>query len=268
MLRLGWFSTGRGEGSRGLLRTVMEQVLSGGLQARILFVFCNREPGEHEGSDRFMEMVKGYGLPLLTLSSRRFKRERGAEAFAQVREDYDREVARLIAPFDPDYCVLAGYMLIASEELTARYPMLNLHPAPPGGPAGTWQEVIWHLIREGAREGGAMVHLATPEVDRGPVVAYCTYPVRGPAFDPLWEEVRGRPVEELQASPGEGLPLFQAIRREGLRRERPLLVETLRALAQGRVRVERGRVVDGQGNPIPGLCLNREVEAWLARGAS
>ena len=51
MLRLGWFSTGRGEGSRGLFTCVKDAIDRGELDAEISFVFCNREAGEHAGSD-------------------------------------------------------------------------------------------------------------------------------------------------------------------------------------------------------------------------
>ena len=53
MLNIGWFSTGRGEGSRGLLRFVQERIDRGLLDARIQFVFSNRDRGQALGSDRF-----------------------------------------------------------------------------------------------------------------------------------------------------------------------------------------------------------------------
>jgi len=62
-------------------------------------------------------------------------------------------------------------MLIVSEELCQKYDMINLHPAPPGGPTGSWQEVIWTLIQNKADTAGAMIHLVTPELDRGPALA-------------------------------------------------------------------------------------------------
>ena len=46
MLKLGWLSTGRGEGSRGFLRYVHDGIERGELDAGIQFVFSNREPGE------------------------------------------------------------------------------------------------------------------------------------------------------------------------------------------------------------------------------
>ena len=260
VLKVGWFSTGRGEGSLGLLRTVLDAIWSGELQAQMEFVFSNREPGEAEGSDRFFHQVRDLGVPLVTLSSQRFRREQGGGPFSRHRKHYDREAMRLLEPYRPDLCVLAGYMLITAEELCNRYTMLNLHPALPGGPVGTWQDVIWRLIAESAGEAGSYVHLATEDLDRGPVLTYCSFPVRGGEFEALWQQIEGRSVEELRASEGEEQPLFRLIREEGVKRERPLVLETLKAFAEGWVRVVERRVVDGAGNPIDGLCLNEPIE--------
>ena len=262
MLRLGWFATGRGEGSRGFLNLVQGHIASGSLDAPIEFVFSNREHGEAEGSDTFFRLVEGYGLPLITLSSRRYRREHGGGPMSAHRDGFHSEVMRLISGFSPDVCVLAGYMLIASAEMCRRYSMVNVHPSLPRGPAGTWQEVIWELIGQGARESGVMVHVATEELDAGPVLTYCSYPIRGGGFDRLWQVAEGRSVEELRAE-GEEQPLFGKIRQEGLRRERPLLLETLRAISDGRLRISRGRVFNAEGEPVSEMCLNEEVALQL-----
>ncbi len=262
MLRLGWFSTGRGEGSRGLLRFVQARIQSGDLEATIEFVFSNREAGEAEGSDEFFRMVRGYGIPLVSLSSQRYRREHGGGPFARHRLPFHREVMRLIAGFDPHMCVFAGYMLFTGEEMPRRYMIINPHPAPPGGPAGTWQEVIWALIEQGAAESGVRVHVVTEVLDGGPVLAYCTFPIRGRRFAPLWRQVAGRPMEEIR-SQGEEQPLFRLIRQEGMKRERPLLLEAIRALAEGRVSIANGRVLDAEGLPLAGECLNEQVERYL-----
>ena len=52
MYRLGWFSTGRGQGSRGLLREMQDKIQSGGIEAEIEFVFCSRDPGGRPGGYR------------------------------------------------------------------------------------------------------------------------------------------------------------------------------------------------------------------------
>ena len=180
MLTVGWFSTGRGEGSLGLLRFIQERISLGDIDARIQFVFSNREPGEAEGSDRFFQQVRDYNIPLVNFSSQRFRRQRGGR-FADHRPEYDREVMARLGESSPDVCVLAGYMLIVGSEMCRRYTMLNLHPALPTGPAGTWQEVIWELIESRADRTGAMVHLATEELDNGPVIAYFHLPHCGGA---------------------------------------------------------------------------------------
>ena len=260
---MGWFSTGRGEGSLGLFEHVYGRMHSGEIDARIQFVFSNREPGEGEGSDRFFQRVKSYGLPLVTVSSMKFRREVGGR-FTEHREEYDHRVMDALHGFEPDVCALAGYMLIMSGAMCRRYTMLNLHPALPGGSVGTWQDVIWDLIDSRATFTGSMVHLATEELDRGPVVAYCTLPIVGGLFDQLWTEIAGRALEDLKAESGEELPLFKLIRQEGYRREPWLLGATLKAIAEGRTTLQGGRVYDREGMPSTGLCLDEEVERALS----
>src|SRR3990170_2338003 len=145
MLRLGWFSTARGPTSRKLLAAAWDEIAIGRLRAQIDVVFCNREPGEDPQTDVFLEQVRGYGLPLVTLSTRRFRGERGesparpGEPLPQWRREFDREAIRLLEPYQFDLGMLAGYMLIATDILCRRYDLLNLHPAAPDGPPGTWQ---------------------------------------------------------------------------------------------------------------------------------
>jgi phosphoribosylglycinamide formyltransferase-1 len=282
LLDLGWFSTGRDRAAADLLEVVAGEIESGRLACRLRYVFCNRAPGESPPSDAFQALVHRLGLPLLTLSSRAFAPElwdegrREPEARRRWRLAYDREVERLIAPFSCPVVVLAGYMLVLGEELCRSHHFLNLHPAMPGGPVGTWQEVIWELLLTRAEEAGAMMHLVTPELDRGPAVSYFSFSLRGPEWDGLWreweaDEERTRAwlaVHGRGATPGPEERLFWAVREHQTRRELPLLVLTLDSLARGEVRLENGRVLDRGGRELArGRCLNREVEAWLAQRA-
>lgn len=269
-LSLGWFSTGRGSTSRKLLAAANDEISLGRLDARIAVVFCNREPGEDENTDAFLEQARGYGIPLICLSSRDFRRRLGekpvrkGESLPEWRREYDREVMRLLAPYPFELGVLAGYMLIFCEEAASRYNLLNLHPAAPGGPKGIWQDVIWQLIEERAERAGVMMHLATAELDEGPPVTYCTYSIRGPAFEHLWGAVEALTIEEIKRNEGESNALFLEIRRHGVAREIPLVIETLRAFADGRVRIEDKHVVDGAGRPIAGYDLTDEIERAVA----
>ena len=263
MLNIGWFSTGRGEGSRGLLDFVQQRLIETGADARISFVFSNRERGEAEGSDEFFKLVDGYGIPLVSHSSSAFRKAIGGR-FSAHRDEFDQQVMDKLADREADICVLAGYMLIVGGKMCRQYPLLNLHPALPDGPTGTWQEVVWSLIEAKASETGAMVHLATEEVDRGPVISYVTVPITGPGFDQHWESLKGKDLEQIKETEGEDYALFQAIRREQYQREPYLLFETLRAVSQGEVLVRAGQVLDASGAPLPGsmpngLCLDRQI---------
>ena len=270
-LRVGWFSTGRGEGSRRLLAAAVDAIRRGELDAEIAFVFCNRERGEYEATNGFLDLVALFGIPSLALSSRRFRREqagalsRPGEPLPSWRTEYDRRVAELLAPHPFDIGVLAGYMLVFTREIVDRYPLLNLHPAQPGGPTGTWQEVIWQLIDSKAERSGVMIHLATEELDRGPPMAYCIYSLRGPDFDPLWQKLGSRSAAEVQEAEGEDNALFREIRHQGAARELALVVATLRKFAQGRLRIAEGRLVDATGQELPGgLDLTTEIDAAAA----
>ncbi|MFC1984130.1 phosphoribosylglycinamide formyltransferase [Chloroflexota bacterium] len=270
MYQLGWFSTGRDKAARDLLETVHNSIKQGEIEAEIDFVFSNREPGEAEESDLFSKLVEDYHIPLICLSYQKFKASKGASSSGQIevlpqwRLDYDMEAMNRLQGFHPDLCVLAGYMLIVGREMCQRYNMINLHPAAPGGPAGTWQEVIWQLIDNKAHETGVMMHLVTPELDKGPPVAYCTFPIRGKPFDKYWNEIERYPLSEVKKREGERNPLFKLIREHGLAREFPLIVSTLKAFSQGKIKITADKkVVDVEGRPINGYNLTNEINKQI-----
>jgi len=271
VLRIGWFATGRGEGSQKLLRSAVEAIREGRLNAEIAFVFSNRERGQFETTDLLFDQVQSYGIPLATLSDSRFRREHGGQVaragqpLPAWRTEYDRRVAAMLAAYDYDIGMLAGYMLIATPPLLDAHPLLNLHPAAPGQPAGTWQDVTWKLIEQRVDHGGVRIHLVTPALDEGPIVTYCTYPLRGATIDLLWRGVENRTVDEIRESDGESNPLFQELRRRGAARELPLVVETLRAFADGRLRLEDGRIMAGDTKIVGGYDLTPEIEGSLAK---
>ncbi len=258
MYEIGWFSSGRDAAARELLLSVHNALAESKLPAHIHFVFSNQEPGESAESDEFFKLVKDLGLELACFSSAGFEpamRKKGLhdpEVMATWREDYDREVLRLLAPYQPRIIVLAGYMLIVSGILCDFYTMLNLHPAKPGGPKGTWQEVIWQLIEQQADEAGVMIHLVTPELDEGPPIAHCSFPIRGDGFDDLWIalDMDRLVLEQIKADEGEAQPLFAEIRRQGVKRELPLLTKTVLEFARGNLQLKEDRVFY-QGKPCP-----------------
>ncbi len=266
--KLGWFSTARGGGSRALLKTANDCIRNGDVKAEIDFVFCSRDPGESAETDIFLERVKSYGIPLVCFSYQKFKAKFGSRAKVGTippwRLEYDREIMQRLEGFHPDLCVLAGYMLVVGPELCTRYNMINLHPAAPEGPKGTWQEVIWHLINTKARTTGVMMHLVTPELDRGPVVAYCTFSIRCERFDSLWRNVEWYP-EDTPESQAARNALFDTIRKHGLAREFPLITTTIKAFSEGKIKITPDKnVVDARGKTIAGYDLTKEIDARIS----
>ena len=278
MLKFGWFSTGRGEGSRRLLQAVQQSISNGDIDGKIDFVFCNREPGESEQTDMFFKLVQSYGIPLVCFSSKKFKERLPANSNsrqeppinsasphnsspdAPAKENpsqqrwrilYDREIDTRIKKFAPDICVMAGYMLILGEELCQQYTMINIHPAPPEGPVGTWKEVMWKLIEQKAEQAGAMMHLVTPELDRGPVISYCSFPIKGLPFDSYW-----------QKDDRDGL--FALIRQHELAREFPLIISTIKALSHGDIGIKGNMVIDAHGKPVKGYDLSKIIDKLVA----
>jgi phosphoribosylglycinamide formyltransferase-1 len=268
--KIGWFSTGRGQGSRGLLRAVQDAIASGELDAEIEFVFCSRDRGETEATDGYLDMVEGYGIPLVSFSYQIYRAVRDmpdpdpSKPLPEWRLDYDREVMKRLERFHPDLCVLAGFMLITGPEMCIKYDIINLHPASPDGPAGTWQQVIWKLIETGAARSGVKMHVAIPELDAGLTATYCLYSIHGEPFDRYWEEIKGKSVDEIRREQGIENPLFKTIRQHGYVRELPLVVATIRAFSRGLVQITPDkRVADAEGRPIPGYDLTAEIDEMV-----
>jgi phosphoribosylglycinamide formyltransferase 1 len=278
-MRIGWLSTGRDPAARTLLSEVVRRAARDGIELDIPVVFCNHEQGESTESDQFLELAGRLGLPVATLSSaaswqgwldrrddldrRRFPNRKAVRE--GWRDEYHDQVTEVLAAYQVDLLVLAGYMLITSAAMCERFVILNLHPALPGGPQGTWQDVIWQLLADEAYETGAMMHVATAELDRGPVVAYCSFPIIGFRYDRLWYAFRKKRdalgLDGLKAAEGEGEPLFAEVRRQGERREIPLLYHTVRTFAQEQLIVRNGEIIEVSAH-LP-LALNDEVEAEL-----
>jgi folate-dependent phosphoribosylglycinamide formyltransferase PurN len=203
-----------------------------------------------------MKLVNSYSIPIICVSSNKYKQENTGD----WRAKFEEEVIEKLEPYPFDLGVLAGYMLVLGKDMCSKYPMINLHPAAPGGPIGTWQEVIWNLIGTKAKETGSMMHLVTPILDGGPTVSYCKFSIRGKPFDRYWDEIKKLPLYEIQKHEGERNPLFTEIRRHGAAREIPLIISTIKAFSEGKIKIDGNRVVDIKGKPIKGYDLTKEID--------
>lgn len=259
-MRIAWLTTGRGPGSYGALEYLIE-ALEGGLPVEIAVVFINRDRGEAEATDRLIEMLEANAIPVETMSSVAFRKARGGkigrpgEPLQPWRFEYDAEVTRILSGYDFELGVMFGYMLIATEPLFSRFAFINDHPALPDGPIGTYQEVITELMRTNALESGCMMNLVTGDVDRGPAISFCRFPIRDAANEPAWDALGASQLQAASLEEVMAMPLYADIRARGVARERPFLVETLRAVASGTLTVPPPEPAD----------LTEAVEAAVAR---
>jgi phosphoribosylglycinamide formyltransferase 1 len=93
------------------------------------------------------------------------------------RDAYDAALAARLEAFEPDLLLLAGFMRILGDDFTRRHAgrLVNIHPSllPAFGGLHTHRRAL----QEGVRIHGATVHLVTPSLDHGPIIAQAAVPV-------------------------------------------------------------------------------------------
>ena len=107
------------------------------------------------------------------------------------REEYDVALLALMADYQPDLVVLAGFMRILSADLVRHFAgrMINIHPSL----LPKYQGLHTHqrAIDDGEREHGASVHFVTEELDGGPVILQARVPIfEGDSADEVAARVR------------------------------------------------------------------------------
>jgi phosphoribosylglycinamide formyltransferase-1 len=154
-----------GHGSN--LQAILDACAAGELNAQVAAVISNQ--AEAFG----LERARRARVPVVHCPQRP----------AQARQDYDARLANLVATFEPDWVVLAGWMRLLTSPFLDRFPgrVINLHPALPGAFPGTHAiERAFEAFRRGEiAQTGVMVHLVPDEgVDSGPVLAQAVVEIR------------------------------------------------------------------------------------------
>jgi len=102
------------------------------------------------------------------------------KAFAS-REAFDGALMQRIDAYDqpgePVLVVLAGFMRILSDSFVNHYAgrLVNIHPSLL--PAFAGLKTHQRAVDAGCKVAGATVHLVTPELDHGPILAQAVVPV-------------------------------------------------------------------------------------------
>jgi phosphoribosylglycinamide formyltransferase-1 len=249
MKRIGWFTTARGPGSFNLFSSMLRRMESGDIDAMLSFVFINRDVKGNQYRTRMIAMAEERGIPVIILPSDTFMPELKEKDMGGWRDAYGELLRERIADHPMDFGVLAGYMLILDPETCRRYPLINLHPALPDTYKGTWEEIVGQVVDNGDARYGSTVHLCTPELDRGATIAFDSFPTERVIRAELGREGN-----------------VKAVRAEELRREAYLLMETIKLMVLGKVRIEAGVLVDEHGGKVRPVCLGAEIDRALDIG--
>jgi formyltetrahydrofolate-dependent phosphoribosylglycinamide formyltransferase len=153
-------------GSGTNLQAILDACAAGQLPAQVVAVIANK------ASAFGLERARRAGIPAVVKS----------KPTSQDRRQYDSELADLVASYQPDWVILAGWMRLLSSNFLNRFPnrVVNLHPALPGTFPGTHAiERAYQAWQQGQiTHTGVMVHLVPDEgVDDGPLLGQAIVPI-------------------------------------------------------------------------------------------
>jgi phosphoribosylglycinamide formyltransferase-1 len=210
LLKLGVLISGSGSN----LQSIIDQIERGVLNARIAMVVSNNP--EAYGLVR----AQKHGIPLVVLNHQDFEN----------REDFDRELLRVLQTAGVELVVLAGFMRILTAFFLRAFPdrIINIHPALLPAFPGT--HVQQKALDYGVRFSGCTVHFVDEDVDTGPIIIQAVVPV-----------LEGDTAETLAA--------------RILKQEHKIYPQAIRYFAEGRI-VKNGRRVEIKdiGNHDATLC--------------
>lgn len=157
LLKLGVLISGSGSN----LQSIIDQIEKGTLCAQIKIVISNNP--EAYGLIR----AEKHGIPCTVLKHQEFS----------SREEFDRELIRLLNDAEVDLVVLAGFMRILTPTFLRAFPekIINIHPALLPAFPGT--HVQQKALDHGVKFSGCTVHFVDDGVDTGPIIIQAVVPV-------------------------------------------------------------------------------------------
>ena len=147
-------------GTGTLLQALIDAIAAGGLSAEIVAVGADRAA---EGLAR----AEAAGIPVFV-----HELARGAD-----RTAWDRKLTELVAGFDPDLVVSAGFMKLLGPAFLDRFGgrVINTHPALlPSFPGA---HAVRDALAAGVKVTGCTVFAVDEGVDTGPIIAQVAVPV-------------------------------------------------------------------------------------------
>ena len=153
--------SGGGSNMAAIARAAREQDWAGRHGARVAAVLSNKADAGG------LALAREFGIAAQILEH---------TAYA-TREAFDAALMRAIDAHAPALVALAGFMRILTPGFVAHYAgrLVNIHPSLL--PAFPGLHTHQRAIDAGCKVAGAIVHLVTPELDAGPILAQAAVPV-------------------------------------------------------------------------------------------
>lgn len=173
LLKLGVLISGSGSN----LQSIIDNIEKGALPAQIKIVVSNNP--QAYGLTR----SKRHGIPCTVLNHQDYS----------SREEFDRELIRILKDAGVDLIVLAGFMRILTASFLRAFDqkIINIHPALLPAFPGT--HVQQKAIDYGVKFSGCTVHFVDEGIDTGPIIIQSVVPVYP---DDTAEELAARILKE------------------------------------------------------------------------
>ena len=152
MLRLGILASTRATD----MQAIIDAIESKKLDARISAVISNKKEAYA------LERAKKHGIKAVFIDSKH-----------KEREEFDKEVAKVLDENKVELILLIGYMRILSPWFVKRYKnrIINIHPSLlPKYPGGMDLEVHAEVLKNKEKVSGATLHFVDKSVDGGPII--------------------------------------------------------------------------------------------------
>lgn len=155
--------------------TLLDAILSDGIPVSLVLV---------DRPCRATEVAEKHGVPHVV-------HERTSFGAAFDREGYTQEAAAILQDAGIDLVVMAGYGTVFGQAIHDAYPfrILNTHPALL--PAFKGWHAVDAALEYGVKVTGCTIHVATLEVDAGPILAQEAVPIHDDdTADTLQERIK------------------------------------------------------------------------------
>ena len=156
MKRLGILLSGRGSN----FEAISDSVAAGKITAEIAVVVSNKPTA------RGLERARERGIEAVCIPSKSLE-----------REEYDRQVVRLLKEKQVDLVCLAGFMRLLSAYFVSQFPnrILNIHPSLL--PSFPGLEAQHQALEHGVKFSGCSVHFVDEHLDAGPILIQAAVPI-------------------------------------------------------------------------------------------